>query len=123
MHQMTMNGKVWDIVAPKDNWGKNYAHMERQRIIDHDLWQPTKYITKYIEVKDMAQYGTPEYVMNEDGEFCCEHPNVEIEHDIGGDGYTEPGESWGVFCPDCHNEDITDHEVDLILENYWGQDD
>ena len=40
--------KVWDIVQPTDAWGRNYAHMEYMRIVDHDLWQPTK----YIEVKE-----------------------------------------------------------------------
>lgn len=23
-----MKNKTWDIVQPKDNWGRNYAHME-----------------------------------------------------------------------------------------------
>lgn len=36
--------KVWDIVQPRDNWERNYARMEYQRIVWHDLWDATKYI-------------------------------------------------------------------------------
>lgn len=65
---------------------------------------------------NVKQYGSPTYVMNEDGEFRCEHPDVEVEYDIGGDGITEPGPSWSVFCPDCHNDDLTDDEADTFIE-------
>ena len=27
-----MSTKVWDVVAPKDNWERNYAHMEYLRV-------------------------------------------------------------------------------------------
>lgn len=40
--------KLWDIKAPRDNWERNYARLEYQRIVWHDLWQPTT----YVEVKD-----------------------------------------------------------------------
>lgn len=56
------------------------------------------------------------YVMNEDGEFRCPHESVEVEYDRGGDGYTEPGPSWSVYCPDCQNEDMTDSEVDMYID-------
>lgn len=59
---------------------------------------------------------TPEYVMNEDGEFRCPHDNVEVEYDVGGDGITEPGPSWSVYCYDCHNEDMTDSQIDDYIE-------
>ena len=63
---------------------------------------------------------TPIYVMNEDGEFRCPHENVEVEYDRGGDGITEPGPSWGVYCFDCHNEEMEDYEIDNILESHWA---
>lgn len=56
------------------------------------------------------------YVMDEDGEFRCPHDNVEVEYDVGGDGYTEPGPSWSVYCSDCHNDDLTDSEADTYIE-------
>lgn len=55
-------------------------------------------------------------VMNEDGEFRCPHNNYKVEYDRGGDGRTEPGPSWSVYCYDCHNEDITQTEVDGLIE-------
>lgn len=54
--------------------------------------------------------------MNEDGEFRCPHDNVEVEYDVGGDGITEPGPSWSVYCYDCHNEDMTDSQIDDYIE-------
>ena len=59
------------------------------------------------------------YIMNEDGEFMCPHESVEIEYDRGGDGITEPGPSWSVYCSDCHNDDMTDSEMQNILEAHW----
>ena len=56
------------------------------------------------------------YVMDEDGLFRCTHENVEVEYDRGGDGITEPGPSWSVYCSDCHNEDMTDSEVEAYID-------
>lgn len=55
--------------------------------------------------------------MNEDGEFRCPHDSVEVEYDRGGDGRTEPGPSWSVYCNDCHNDDMTDSEVDAFIDS------
>jgi hypothetical protein len=54
--------------------------------------------------------------MNEDGEFRCLHEDVDIEYDQGGDGITEPLGGWTVYCNDCHNDDLQDHEIDGLLE-------
>jgi hypothetical protein len=54
--------------------------------------------------------------LNEDGEFRCPHENAEVEYDSGGDGITEPGPSWSVYCTDCHNDDLTDYEADNLIE-------
>lgn len=62
-------------------------------------------------------------VMNEDGEFRCPHENVEVEYDQGGDGYTEPGPSWSVYCYDCHNDDMHDFEADNLIEAHNERDD
>lgn len=68
-----------------------------------------------IPVIDKSTY---EVVMNEDGEFHCPHYNTEIEYEQGGDGYTEPAGGWVVYCNDCDNDDLQDHEVESILEGY-----
>lgn len=73
-----------------------------------------------IEVKT-DKWAYPVY-LNEDGEFRCPHDDPTIEHDIGGDGRTEPGPSWSVYCYVCHNDDMRDSEVDSILENYWDME-
>ena len=57
-----------------------------------------------------------------DMQYHCMHINVEIEYDSGGDGITEPGPSWSVYCNDCSNQNMTDHEVDLILQNHWDRE-
>lgn len=57
-------------------------------------------------------------VMNKDGEFHCPHEEVEIEYEPGGDGRTEPGESWSVYCPDCWNDDMPQWQVDQLVEEY-----
>lgn len=66
------------------------------------------------------RWSYPVY-LNEDGEFRCPHEDPQIDYDIGGDGITEPGPSWGVYCYTCHNDDMRDHEIDSILENYWAE--
>lgn len=68
-----------------------------------------------IEVKYI---DTPEYILNEDGEFKCQHENAEVEYDRGGDGITEPGPSYSVYCPDCQNDDMEQYEVDNIIDAY-----
>lgn len=62
--------------------------------------------------------------LNEDGEFRCPHENVEIEPPCCS-GYDSEGlpscgcyGSYSVYCPDCHNDDINQTEVDNIVEAY-----
>lgn len=57
-------------------------------------------------------------VMDENGEFHCPHEYVEIEYDAGGDGRTEPGSCYSVYCPDCGNDDLTDKQVRQLIENH-----
>lgn len=77
---------------------------------------------KTIEVK-VDRYAYPVY-LNEDGEFRCPHENVEIEAPCcsGRDKYGNVDcgcyGSYSVYCPDCHNDDMEQHEVDSIVENY-----
>lgn len=52
--------------------------------------------------------------------FKCDHELAEVEYDQGGDGITEPGPSYGVYCSDCHNEQMEQYEVDAIVEAYIG---
>lgn len=63
------------------------------------------------------RYSYP-VLMDEDGNFRCPHEDVDIEYDRGGDGWTEPGPSWSVYCNDCHNDDMSQDEVDSIVENH-----
>lgn len=73
-----------------------------------------------IDVK-VDRWAYPVY-LNEDGEFRCPHEDTEVEYDAGGDGITEPGASWSVYCNDCHNDDMQQHEVDSIVEAYRDND-
>lgn len=57
-------------------------------------------------------------VMDEDGEWHCPHENVEFEYDAGGDGWTEPGASWGVHCFDCEDDDMRQSDVDRLIDNH-----
>ena len=60
-------------------------------------------------------------VMNEDGEFVCPHNDVDIEAPCcstpGSSGYIECGcgGMHSVYCNDCHNEDMTDSDIERIL--------
>lgn len=73
-----------------------------------------------IEVKE-DKYSFTSY-LNEDGEFKCPHENIEIEAPCcsGRDSYGNIDcgcyGSYSVYCPDCHNEDLDQHEVDNIVE-------
>lgn len=67
-------------------------------------------------MKILVKGDSVAYVMNEDGEFRCPHDSAEVEYDRGGDGITEPGPSWSVYCYDCHNEDMTDSEADILID-------
>lgn len=67
----------------------------------------------------VRQVETPEYVLDEDGDFRCPHDDVEITYEQGGDGITEPLGGWYVYCNDCDNEDMTDSQI----ENYLSQGD
>lgn len=79
-----------------------------------------------IEVKT-DKYSYPVY-LNEDGEFRCPHENVEIEAPCcsgrDSEGLISCGcyGSYSVYCPDCHNDDLEQHEVDSIVENYLDQE-
>jgi hypothetical protein len=70
-----------------------------------------------IEVKYIE---TPEYERNEDGEFKCPHYEAEVippccdGRDCGCRG------GYGVDCRACNNEDLTDNDVDNIIEAYIG---
>lgn len=55
-----------------------------------------------------------------DTRFKCDHELAEVEYDVGGDGRTEPGPSYGVYCSDCHNEQLEQYEVDAIVDAYIG---
>ncbi len=53
-----------------------------------------------------------------DTKFKCDHELAEVEYDQGGDGITEPGPSYGVYCSDCHNDDMEQYEIDAIVDAY-----
>lgn len=53
-----------------------------------------------------------------DTRFKCDHELAEVEYDVGGDGITEPGPSYSVYCGDCRNEQLEQYEVDAIVEAY-----
>lgn len=55
---------------------------------------------------------------NEDGELVCTHEDAEVEYDRGGDGITEPGASYSVYCYGCNNEDMSQSQVDALVEAY-----
>lgn len=66
----------------------------------------------------VKQYGFATE-MNEDGEFRCPHYNVEVEPPCCfGGAIIECGcrGMYSVYCPDCDNEDLTDLEIEVILE-------
>lgn len=72
-----------------------------------------------IEIKETSR----SYRMDEDGLFRCNHDRVVIERaccspfQIGDSGYVECGCHGrdSVYCPDCKDEDLTDSEVDELL--------
>jgi len=57
-------------------------------------------------------------VRDEDGEFHCPHSDVTFEYDNGGDGITEPGPSWIVYCDNCKNDDMSQAQSSELLEAY-----
>ena len=64
-------------------------------------------------------------VMDEDGDFHCPHDNVEIEPPCcSGGAYIACGcqGMYNVYCPDCHNDDLTDNDIEAILDNYNERD-
>jgi len=78
-----------------------------------------------------VQYkGYPLY-LTEDGEWRCFHAldpvNVEIEPPCctspGSSGYIECGcgGRYGVYCPDCDNDDMSDSDIENIIEGL-GED-
>lgn len=62
-------------------------------------------------------------VMDEDGEFHCPHEGAEVEPPCCS-GYSQGlpscgcGGMYGVYCYDCHNDDLTDNDIERILEGY-----
>ncbi len=73
-------------------------------------------MSKKINIKEVevSSYS----LIEGDTRFKCDHEFAEVEYDRGGDGITEPGPSYGVYCYDCHNEDMEQYEVDNIVEAY-----
>lgn len=65
---------IHDIAPTTDNWAKNYAHLEYMRIVDHDLWQATKYIEVNSDVFNCLYCGK-EYV-GRDPITCSERCNI-----------------------------------------------
>ena len=57
------------------------------------------------------------YMFTEDGEFKCQHKNVIVEPpccngaDCGCQGLAE------IFCPDCNSYDLSDDDIEYILQN------
>ncbi len=55
-----------------------------------------------------------------DTSFKCDHELAEVEppccsgRDCGCYGL------YGVYCSDCHNDDLEQYEVDAIVEAYFG---
>ncbi len=70
---------------------------------------------KIVVAQDPYTYAV---YLDEDGEFHCPHDNIDVEYDRGGDGRTEPGPSWSVYCNDCHNDDMADSQVDGLVDAY-----
>jgi len=74
-----------------------------------------------IAVKEITSIS----VMNEDGEFFCPHLDVEIEEPCcsgrDSDGLISCGcqGMFSVYCPDCGNKDMTQNQVDEILEGVF----
>lgn len=72
-----------------------------------------KIAVKYVEVSvfELAEGDT---------RFKCSHELAEVEppccsgRDCGCYG------NYSVYCSDCHNEDLTDSEVEAIVEAYIG---
>lgn len=76
---------------------------------------------------NVTEIETSSYVLIEgDTRFKCSHELAEVEPPCcstrGSSGYFECGcgGSYSVYCSDCHNEDLEQHEVDSIVEAYLG---
>lgn len=58
--------------------------------------------------------------MNEDGEFRCDHINLDIEEPCcsiaGKSGHIECGcqGERSYFCHDCQNSELTDEDIEII---------
>lgn len=63
-----------------------------------------------------------------DGIFYCQHNDITIEEpccspfSTGSSGYIECGcgGNISIYCNDCDNKDLTDEQVNDIIENYYG---
>lgn len=65
-------------------------------------------------------------VKNEDGEWVCVHPNVEIEPPCCSSPEPDTGYyacgcggQYQVYCPDCKNDDMTDRQIEQILDGTY----
>lgn len=65
----------------------------------------------------------------QDGEFKCQHDNIEIEPPCcttadSDTGYISCacGGMASVYCPDCDNEDLTDDEIEFQIDSNWRLD-
>lgn len=72
-----------------------------------------------------VQYQKGTYVLNEDGEFRCPHYNAEVTPPCCNGSPDEAGRDTcachglhSVYCPDCKNEDMSESDVERILDNY-----
>lgn len=74
-----------------------------------------KITIKYIEVST--------YSLTEDGEFTCDHEFAEVTppccngNDCGCYG------SYSVYCPGCDNQDLTESEVEALLDTDYSEPD
>ena len=62
----------------------------------------------------------------ENGEFKCQHDNIEIEPPCcttpdSDTGYISCacGGMTNVYCPDCDNSDLTGEEIEFQIGNNW----
>jgi len=76
-------------------------------------------MTTTIPVKE----ATGIWVMDEDGNFRCTHLNLEItEPCCDGTDCGCRGE-YSFYCNDCQNKHLTEHEIELKLEELEYEDD
>lgn len=78
---------------------------------------------------NIKEVRTPTYERTEDGDFRCNHANVEVtapccsgrdsENNISCGCYG----SYSVYCPDCRNDDLNESDVERILDTEYSEPD